>query len=137
MARNDFKLIAISVRYREYQGKKPGTVSRRFEGWSIIGSDFDTVTKPGQMVKLDGTAGINPAYVVRHLPDRRLLIIKHDGYSSWLNRGSGLGYSPACFRIYEYDVRTKPGANEGEVFVSLFGIAELPLSWKPEWAGEN
>lgn len=130
MSRHDFQLIAISTKYDETTTPK-GKKSRRFQGWSVTGTDIETVTKPGQQVKLDGTAGMQPIYVVKHLPERRLLILKHDGYSSWINRGSGLGYSPACFRIYEYSTQLK--GNVTEVWVSLFGIAELPLGWKPEY----
>ena len=133
MSRNDFPLIAIDIKLERWE--ENGKPRKRFLGWSIVGRDMAIVLKPGQMVKLDGTAGVNPAYVVKHDPGRRLVYVKHDGYSSWLNRGSGLGYSPACFRVYEYDLRV--AGNEQHPYVSLFGIAELPLSWKPEWADHD
>lgn len=129
-----FNLIAISTRFNELPGRN-GKTRRSFAGWSIVGRDIEVVAKPGQQVKLEGTAGINPAYVVKHDATRRLLYVKHEGFSSWINRGSGLGYSPACFRVYQYDLRVV--GNEQHLFVDLFGIAELPLKWQPEWAGRE
>lgn len=128
--RKDFALIAVDIKFQEWEHN--GKPRRRFLGWSIVGRDMGVVLKPGQMVKLEGTAGLNPAYVVKHDPERCLVYVKHDGFSSWLNRGSGLGYSPACFRVYEYELRLS--GNEQRPFVSLFGIAELPLKWSPKLA---
>lgn len=128
MDKHDFQMIAIETRFREWTDRL-GSKRRSFQGWSIVGRDIETVGLVGQQVKLEGTAGIYPAHVVKHDKTRKLIYVKHAGYTSYISRGTGNSYSPACFIVYHYDLRAV--GNELHPFVGLFGIAELPLNWKP------
>lgn len=125
MARKDFPLIAISVQY-DNPKKKTGV-----RGWSIVSRDKSGILVRDQMVKLEGTAGLYPAYVVRWDEKRNLIVVKHEGYTSYISRGSGNAYSPARFVVYEYAEVGR--GNEIELHVDLFGIMELPLKWYPGW----
>jgi hypothetical protein len=115
--RQRFRLIAI----------KEG--SNMSWGYATLGCDKETVTRIGAWVKLDGTAGIHEARVIKHDPDRKLLYVKHSGYTSYLGRGTGNAYSPARFVVYEYAELAH--GNEIHLYVDLFGIAELPMKWSP------
>lgn len=98
-------------------------------GWNVVSYDRELVTKKGQAVRLEGTAGVYESHVVCHDPARKLVVLKHKGYTSYIDRGTGNAYSPARFIVYEY--REKIFGNEIHLYVGLFGIMELPLNWKP------
>lgn len=100
--------------------------------WGVIGEDKDAVTKPGQLVHLAGLSGRHPAWVVRHIADRKLVVVKHAGYSDYIGGFQQTAYMPARFVIYAYS--EKPAGNEIHLYVDLFGIAEIPIKWKPEGA---
>lgn len=116
MAHKSFRLVAL----------RPSSTGSNY---AHIGYDKAVVTAPNAHVKLEGTAGVHKTAVVKHIPNLALLIVKHWGYTTYIDRGSGNKYSPACFVIYEYV--EKMVGNEIHLYVDLFGIAELPLSWKP------
>ncbi len=115
--RGDFRLVRVR------EGSRADT------GYAYDGYDKALVTALGAWVKLDGTSGLHEARVVRHLPDKKLLIVKHYGYTSYIDRGSRNQYRPAVFTIYEYKERTKE--NEIHLWVDLFGLTEIPLKWTP------
>ena len=96
---------------------------------SFLGYDKENVTKVGTSIRLEGTNGSPDIRVVKHDAYRKLLYTKHKGYTSYIDRGSGNRYMPARFVVYEYEEEIV--GNEIHLNVDLFGIAELPLSWKP------
>jgi len=105
-------------------------VGKTGSGYRPLGFDKSLVTKRGAAVRLEGVAGAGDIRVVSHDDRRRLLATKHAGYTAYTDRGSGNLYTPARFVIYEYDEAV--AGNEIHLFVGLFGIMTLPISWKPE-----
>lgn len=95
------------------------------------GHDKALLIVPGAQVHLSGTtrnAG-QKSHVVKHVEHLKLLIVKNSGYSWYYNSFHPTQYSPANFTVYEYAERIV--GNEIHLMVDLFGIAELPLKWKP------
>lgn len=118
MARGEFRLVAV-----KNGSKADGT------GFSYLGYDVEIVTKPETWIKLEGTAGLHEARVIRHIPERKLLVVKHYGYTCYIDRGSRNQYQPAHIIIYEYVERTV--GNEIHLWVDLFGLTQFDLKWKP------
>ena len=94
-----------------------------------ISQDISEIAVPGSRIKLAGVTRCPDIRVVRHDAQRKLLFTKHAGYTSYTDRWSGNQYTPARFVIYEY--RTELDGNVTCAYVELFGIAMLPINWKP------
>jgi hypothetical protein len=93
-----------------------------------IGCDKALVTRFGQRVALSGVIGSPHNVVVKHVPARRLIVVKSKGYTYVSDRMSGPVYEPTHFTVYEYIEDTFDG--EPCLKVSLGGLCQFPVNPK-------
>lgn len=95
----------------------------------VVSYDIDKF-QPNARIQIEGLS-YGDMHIVEIDKHRQLIYIKCEGYTAYISGGVSK-YTPAMFRVFNYEMRNVPDSNEVHVYTdSMFGIAQLPINWKP------